>query len=456
MTVVVVGAGAAGIIAAGFAARAGAKVILVERTREGGKKILISGGGRCNVLPSEVDPAQYITASSPHIVKQILRSWPLEEQRRFFEEELGIPLKLEEESGKLFPVSDKARDVRDGLLRWAKEGGVELTFGVSVIGVRPSDSGWRITTDLGEIAASRVIIATGGLSVPLTGSDGTGLKILEALGHTLNPTYPALTPLTLTPHRYEALAGVSLTVMIRDGDGKKAFRTTGGFLVTHRGWSGPTALNVSHLTRIGRGPRPRLGEAEEIRLKAAPGAPPYHGGAEDQPPSAGTSPPGPPSVSALTPRPPLPEGRGGVDLLISWGTLSRAEWEKELTGGSKLVANVVKGHLPERLAAVLFAESGIPADRTIAQLRKEERERLLSVLCSWPLPYTGDEGYKKAEVTGGGVALAEIVPQTMESRKHPGLFIVGEALDVFGPIGGYNFHWAWASGRLGGQGAAAR
>jgi predicted Rossmann fold flavoprotein len=404
--IVVVGAGAAGVMAAGFAARAGAKVILLERTREGGKKILISGGGRCNVLPSEVDPAQYITASSPHIVKQILRSWPLEDQRRFFEVELGIPLKLEEESGKLFPVSDKARDVRDGLYRWAKEGGVELTFGVSVVGCKPVEGGrWIVTTDLGTIEASKVIIATGGLSVPLTGSDGTGLKILEALGHTLNPTYPALTPLTLTPHRYEDLAGVSLTVTIRDGDGKKAFRTTGGFLVTHRGWSGPTALNVSHLTRN------------------------------------------------LTPQPPLPDGRGGANLLVSWGTLSHAEWEKELTGGSKLVANVVKGPLPERLAAVLFAESGIPADRTVAQLRKEERERLLSVLCSWPLPYTGDEGYKKAEVTGGGVALAEIVPQTMESRKHPGLFIVGEALDVFGPIGGYNFHWAWASGRLGGRGA---
>ena len=119
------------------------------------------------------------------------------------------------------------------------------------------------------------------------------------------------------------------------------------------------------------------------------------------------------------------------------------------------MANVIKQHLPERLAAVLFKESGTPADRTVAQLRKDERNSLLSTLNSWPLPYTGDEGYKKAEVTGGGVALAEVVPQTMESRKHPGLYIVGEALDVFGPIGGYNFHWAWASGRLGGMAAGA-
>src|ERR1041385_4110131 len=153
--VVVVGAGAAGIVAAGFAARAGARVQLLERTRDGGRKILISGGGRCNILPSGVDPSDYITASSPNIVKQILRSWPLDAQRAFFEEELGIPLKLEAESGKLFPVSDKARDVRDGLLDWAREQGAEITFGVTVVGARPSDGGWLVATDLGEIAASK-------------------------------------------------------------------------------------------------------------------------------------------------------------------------------------------------------------------------------------------------------------------------------------------------------------
>ena len=237
-SVVVVGAGAAGIVAAGFAARAGAKVQLLERTKDGGRKILISGGGRCNILPSVVDPAQFITRSSPNIVKQILRSWPLAEQRDFFERELGIPLKLEEESGKLFPVSDKARDVRDGLLEWARKGGVEITFGVTVVGLRPQATGlgWSVVTDLGEIQASRVILATGGLSVPQTGSDGTGLKILEVLGHTINPTYPALTPLTLTPHRYAHLAGISLPVSIRaegrpPSGARKAFRTTGGFLV---------------------------------------------------------------------------------------------------------------------------------------------------------------------------------------------------------------------------------
>ena len=260
-----------------------------------------------------------------------------------------------------------------------------------------------------------MIIATGGLSVPNTGSDGIGLKILELLGHSINPTHPALAPLTLVPHRYAHLAGISLPVTIRaegrpSSGARKAFRTSGGFLVTHRGWSGPAALNVSHLTR---------------------------------------------SPSPETPLPhPLPlSGEGGRRLLVSWGTLSRDVWERELTGGSKLAINVLKQHLPERLAETLFAESGVPADRTVAQLRKEERSSLLSTLCSWPLPYTGDEGYKKAEVTGGGVALGEIVPQTMESRVRPGLYICGEALDLFGPIGGYNFHWAWATGKLAGTAA---
>ena len=434
--VVVVGAGAAGIVAAGFAARAGARVQLLERTKDGGRKILISGGGRCNILPSQVEPSQYVTQSSPHIVKQILRSWPLDDQRAFFEREIGIPLKLEEESGKLFPVSDKARDVRDGLLRWAREGGAEVTFGVTVVGLRPQASGhgWVVVTDLGSIECDRVVLATGGLSVPQTGSDGTGLKILEVLGHTIHPTHPALTPLTLTPHRYEHLAGVSLPVTIRAGEGKKAFQTTGGFLVTHRGWSGPAALNVSHLTMGSPSPGGEKGSGGE----------------------AGTTPVGAghaPRLQAPTNgEHAAPEARR---LFVSWGILSREQWESELSGGTKLVINVIKQHLPERLAETLFAESGVPADRTVAQLRREERLSLLSALCSWPLPYTGDEGYKKAEVTGGGVALNEIVPQTMESRLRPGLFICGEALDVFGPIGGYNFHWAWATGRLAGRGAGA-
>lgn len=400
--VVVVGAGAAGLMAAGWAAAGGARVILLERTRDGGRKILISGGGRCNILPSAMDPAQYVTDSSPRIVRNILRSWPLDAQRRFFEHDLGLPLALEAESGKLFPTSNKARDVRDGLVRWVRGRGAEIAFGVTVTEWTPApDGGWVVQTDTGPIAAARVVVATGGLSVPQTGSDGTGLRTLAALGHTIHPTYPALTPLTLSPPRFAELAGVSVHVTIESGHGRDQFSTSGGFLFTHRGYSGPAVLNASHLlTRVrGEGSRP--------------------------------------------------------ELRVRWGELSADDWEREFSGGSRLVGTVVRAHLPERLADRLLAEAGVPRDRPLAQLRREERTALVTALTRFPLPSTGDEGYRKAEVTGGGVALGEIVPATMESRLHPGLQVCGEALDCFGPIGGYNFLWAWVTGRAAGMAAGS-
>lgn len=398
--VVVIGAGAAGILAAGFAARR-RPTLLLERTRDGGRKILISGGGRCNILPSQMDPAQYVTDSSPAIVRNILRSWPLEEQRLFFERDPGIPLRLEPETGKLFPVSDKARQVRDGLLTWARNAGAQVRFETAVAGLESLDGGWRVLRDgAAPILASRVVVATGGLSVPQTGSDGTGLRLLRALGHTIHETYPALTPLTLDPPAYSALAGVSLDVSVSAGEGRRGFRTSGGFLFTHRGFSGPAVLNASHLVV-----RPRL------RREAIPA------------------------------------------LRVQWTSLDRDGWTGELGTGSAQLSTILRRHLPERLAAMLLTEAEVDPRRELAQLRRQERERLIASLVAWPLRSTSDEGYRKAEVTGGGVALDEIVPRTMESRKHPGLFICGEALDCFGPIGGYNFLWAWVTGRAAGIGA---
>ena len=258
------GAGAAGLMAAIFAADSGRRaVILLERTRDGGRKILISGGGRCNVLPSQVDPSQYVTASSANTLKKILRSWPLAEQRRFFETEVGIPLALEEESGKLFPASNRARDVRDALVELARARGVRCRFESEVTGLRQqSDSSWLVELREGvPLAASAVVIATGGLSVPATGSDGAGLRIARRLGHTVHDVYPALTPLTAEPPRHAALAGVSLEVQLRAPLRKGAFTTTGGFLFTHRGYSGPAVLNISHLAAplLARGATTDLG-----------------------------------------------------------------------------------------------------------------------------------------------------------------------------------------------------
>src|SRR5687768_13445732 len=196
LPVIVVGAGAAGVTAAIFAAEAGRKVLLLERTRDGGRKIVMSGGGRCNVLPSELAPSRFVTASSPNTMKKLLLAWPLREQRVFFEETLAIPLALEAETGKLFPVSNRSRDVRDGLLALASRRGVQTRFGVVVTDVVPTDgsgsAAWRVAVKDGpDLEASSVVLATGGLSVPATGSDGTGLEVARRLGHTVHDTYPA-------------------------------------------------------------------------------------------------------------------------------------------------------------------------------------------------------------------------------------------------------------------------
>ncbi|HET9004101.1 MAG TPA: NAD(P)/FAD-dependent oxidoreductase, partial [Gemmatimonadaceae bacterium] len=190
--VVVIGAGAAGTMAAIFAASGGAETLLLERTAEGGKKILISGGGRCNVLPMRLDESRFITASSPNVMRKMIRSWPLAEQVAFFEQELGIPLVEERESSKLFPASHRARDVRDGLLACAAARGATLVPNTTVTGVTPDAGRWRIERERGDaIIADAVIIATGGLSVPNTGSDGFGLRLLAGLGHEMHASYPA-------------------------------------------------------------------------------------------------------------------------------------------------------------------------------------------------------------------------------------------------------------------------
>src|SRR5687768_7712119 len=196
LQVVVIGAGAAGTMAAIWAAAAGARTLLLERTRDGGRKILISGGGRCNVLPARLDERRFVTDSSPNTLRKLVRSWPLPEQIAFFERDVGIPLAEETESVKLFPISNRARDVRDGLLTLARRLGVRFVPETLVTDISPQPGGWRVSRDgHAALETDAVVMATGGLSVPTTGSDGRGLQVLAALGHALHPTYPALTPL---------------------------------------------------------------------------------------------------------------------------------------------------------------------------------------------------------------------------------------------------------------------
>lgn len=400
-SIAVVGAGAAGIMAAIWAARAGAHVRLVERTRDGGRKILISGGGRCNVLPARLDESRFVTESSPRSLRNILRSWPLRDQIRFFEDDAGIPLVEEVESAKLFPASNRARDVRDGLLRLAAGNGVMFVPGTVVRHIAWADRQWTIEQDSAQpLVVDAVILATGGLSVPATGSDGGGLQIAQELGHTIHPTYAALTPLIATPAPFSGLAGLSLPVTVSACDGRRTAIATGGFLFTHQGYSGPALLDVSHVAV-----RSDAGHRAEVR--------------------------------------------------VQWTPLREREWNDLLRpAGAERVGTALGAHLPERLVAALAERAHVNPAQRLSQLRREDRLALVDTLVRGELPWSGHEGYKKAEVTGGGVSLDEIDSRTMESRRHGGLFLCGEMLDAFGPIGGYNFLWAWVTGRAAGLGAA--
>ena len=426
--VIVIGAGAAGFMAAIFAATTGADTVLVERTKDGGRKILISGGGRCNVLPARVDEARFVTDSSPNLLRKMVRAWPLAAQRAFFEETLGIALAEESETGKLFPVSNRARDVRDGLLAHAVRQGVRLLMDTRVTDLQPpatalssvtlSGSGtplpretataWTVSIANGEaLHADAVIVATGGLSVPNTGSDGAGLSFLARLGHTMHPTYAALTPLVSGAPEFTDLVGISLPVSLSAASDERSAKASGGFLFTHRGYSGPSVLDVSHVA---------------VRARAG------HDGHQ--------------SVARLQ---------------VQWTPWADAEWDVALRPlGARTVTGALRAMLPDRLVAVLLKAAKVEAGRALSDLKRQERLRLIDTLVRGELRLTGDEGYKKAEVTGGGVALSEVHPRTMESRRHPGLYLCGEVLDAFGPIGGYNFLWAWATGRSAGLGAAGR
>ena len=394
-SVAVIGAGAAGLVASAFAAQSGAHVTLIERTKDGGRKILISGGGRCNVLPSVLAPERFVSDSAPHLLRNMLRSWPLHEQRAFFENDLQLPLALEEESGKLFPRSNRARDVRDALVDHARSKGVEIQFETRMDDLRADAGGFTLTTSKGEASFDRVVIATGGLSVPATGSDGAGLDIARRFGHRLIDPYPALTPLLGRDAAHASLSGLSLDVRLRGRIGAKTIETFGGFLFTHRGYSGPAVLDISHLTA--------RGETPVIRAQ--------------------------------------------------WSARTAAQWESDFESSAASVAAILARHIPARLAAHLMTECGIPDDRRTSSLKRSERLALIDALTAYPLPWSGNEGYKKAEVTGGGVALDEVDAKTLESKRVAGLYLCGEMLDAFGPIGGHNFCWAWATGRAAGLAA---
>ncbi len=262
----ILGGGAAGLLAAIRAAEAGASgVVVLEAAPQAGRKILVSGGGRCNVLPMEEARERFVSAAPPRVVGRYLARVPLEAQRAFFEELLGGPLREEPEGKKLFPPSNRAKDVRDALVARAVASGAVIRTGAVVREVGRAGGGFAVRLAAGpDVRASRVILATGGLSVLGGGADGAGFAWAEALGHTLVPTYPALVPLTGDAPAHHALAGVSTNARVtaKNAATGETAASEGGFLFTHRGWSGPAVLDVSHVVERAA----RAGARAEVRV----------------------------------------------------------------------------------------------------------------------------------------------------------------------------------------------
>jgi predicted Rossmann fold flavoprotein len=404
--VLVIGAGAAGLFAATWAGRtartAGAAlaVTAVDGARKLGAKILVAGGGRCNVTHVAVSEADY-AGSTPPAIRKVLRRFGVAETRQFFTE-AGVALK-EEETGKLFPVTDSARTVLDALVREAGRAGARLVHPARVTGLVRLGAEFVATTEAGDMHAARVILCTGGKSLPKSGSDGCGHALAAGLGHSITePVVPALVPLVLeTGHWITALSGLTLPteVTLRSGTGRRLTATTGSTLLTHLGLSGPAILDVSRHWLVARHRDP----AAALTINWLPGA-------------------------------------------------TTDEVDRELVAGRRRGAlAVLRDRLADRLARALCTAAAAAATGDLA---RDARRRLASLVTATPLPLTGDRGFTVAEATAGGVPLAEVRLETMESRVCPGLYLAGEVLDVDGRIGGFNFQWAWASGFVAGQAAA--
>jgi predicted Rossmann fold flavoprotein len=407
----VVGGGAAGLMTAITAARESAKsdgslrCVVFEGQPKAGIKILASGGGRCNVTNRVVSPSDF--HGDRALVARILRRFDENDTVRFFAE-LGVPLKHEPEFEKLFPESDSAKSVLDALLAECARLGVRVECGFRVDAVAAVGDGFEVRAGDRMVACGAVALATGGRSLPKSGSDGAGYGFARALGHSVGDTAPALVPLVLQPHVLGGLDGIAVPAeMSVWRDGKRVAVEVGPALVTHFGLSGPGPMNASRHFAVGK----LHGAAPQVRMNVFP-------------------------------------GRTSAEVETSWLDATR-------DAGARPVSSLLAS-LPARLARRLFELADVSPDVRLSELSKVARRRLLDAATNLLLPVTDTRGWNAAEVTAGGVPLTEVDVRTMESKKRPGLFLVGEILDVDGRIGGFNFQWAWATGFVAGQALAVR
>ena len=410
VSVAVVGAGAAGLTAAIAAAdtllkeKTAGRVILLDGAKQLGAKILVSGGGRCNVTHDVVTPKDFF--GNRNIIRNVLAAFPVQHTIAWFEL-LGVALKREP-TGKLFPTTDRARTVLNALLDRARHIGVTICPDHRVCEISRSRSGYRVRHSHSMIHAARVILATGGQSLPRTGSDGFGYQLVRSLGHRITPTVPALVPLVLERSMFHAtLSGLSheveLTTVV---EGREADRRTGSLLWTHFGISGPIVMDASRFWTLAT----NRGAQADLYGNFVPSRTP--------------------------------------DELKAWLTVQATEHPK------RSLARTLALLVPERFAHSLCLYCSCDPLKTIAQVPRIDRNRLFDALTRFRFPVERDRGWNFAEVTAGGVPLDEIDYRTMESKVAPGLYLTGEMLDCDGRIGGFNFQWAWTTGWLAGQSAA--
>ena len=401
--VIVVGAGAAGLLAGISAGKSGAKTLVLEKNRKPGVKILMSGGTRCNITHN-TDNRGIVKAfgNNGKFLHSPLAAFSVDETIRFFNQ-AGVATKIEP-TGKIFPVSNKALDVLNALLNQLKNDNATLMLETPVLDIDPNEDGFLLKTNLQTFQAKKIILTTGGLSFPGCGTTGDGYKFAMKFGHTIKETQPALAPLKTDARWVHELSGVTIpdvgvTACLNE---KPMMQDRGSFLFTHFGLSGPVILNVSKALNS-------LSNFKDSSLK--------------------------------------------LDFLPS---VKETDLEAKLqsfasTDGKKLLSVALGELLPRRLLEGLLSQIGFSPERKCAGISKDERKAIVVSIKSKSVNITGTLGYAKAEVTTGGVSLDEVNSKTMESKLKKGLYLAGEILDLDGPIGGFNFQAAWSTGFLAGS-----
>ncbi|CAM3588068.1 tricarballylate dehydrogenase [Vibrio aerogenes CECT 7868] len=387
--VVIIGAGAAGLMCAAQAGKRGRKVLVVDHGKKPGRKILISGGGRCNFTNYDVSASHYL-CRNPHFVKSALSQYTNWDFISLVSE-YGIPFE-ERDHGQLFCL-DSAKDIVHMLLKECESPSISFLYQADIEKIEQNKSNFSLQINQKDVSCESLVVATGGLSMPKLGATPFGYKIAEQFGLDVQPTRAGLVPFTLhkaDKEQLSELSGIAVPVVLTTADGT-SFKES--LLFTHRGVSGPSVLQVSSYWHAG--------EAVSVNL--------------------------------------VPDTEMDVYL---------AEVSEQHPNQS--LKNTLARLLPKRLVEVLIERGGLP-DKTLRQLNDRDKANIVQALENWQLLPNGTEGYRTAEVTLGGVDTDHLSSKTMACKNIPGLFFIGEVMDVTGWLGGYNFQWAWSSGWVAGQ-----